>query len=242
MDDRYAVGNHPRAYPAFPVGPDDGPPVRRADPAGIVFHTTESAQAAFSAEENGTLRRIGESLLDYVRRKRAYHFVIDRFGRVYRVVSETDAANHAGYLGLGDERWIYVNLNESFLGVSFETKTAPDRKRRGHHPRRRSGRRRCWWKCCAAATAFRRAIASRTRRCRSTRPTCRPGITRTGLLASLSSRWACRTITRGIFPPYGPLDFSMHPARRTRRNRGCTPAPRGPKGASGSAHRPRESG
>jgi N-acetyl-anhydromuramyl-L-alanine amidase AmpD len=42
------------------------------------------------------LKRIGESLLAYVRRKQAYNFVIDRFGRVYRVVPESDAANHAG--------------------------------------------------------------------------------------------------------------------------------------------------
>ena len=39
--------------------------------------------------------RLGESLLEYVRRGRAYHYLIDRFGRVYRVVAESDAANHA---------------------------------------------------------------------------------------------------------------------------------------------------
>jgi hypothetical protein len=123
IDDRYAVSNQPRAYLAFPLSRGDAPAIHRTDPAGIVFHTTESSQAAFSAGENGTLRRIGESLLDYVRRKRAYHFVIDRFGRVHRVVLESDAANHAGFSVWADDDWTYVNLNESFLGVAFEART-----------------------------------------------------------------------------------------------------------------------
>ncbi len=125
IDDRYAVPNHPRSYLAFPANRTDGPAVRRSDPAGVVFHTTESLQAVFSPEENGTLRRIGESLLDYVRRKRAYHYVIDRFGRVHRVVAESDAANHAGYSVWADEQWLYLNLNEGFFGVSFEAQTDP---------------------------------------------------------------------------------------------------------------------
>jgi hypothetical protein len=125
IDDRYAVPNQPRAYLAFPASSANAPAVRRSDPAGIVFHTTESSQATFSPEDNGTLRRIGESLLDYVRRKRAYHFVIDRFGRVHRVVQESDAANHAGFSVWADQQWLYVNLNESFLGVSFEARTDP---------------------------------------------------------------------------------------------------------------------
>ena len=89
-------------------------------PAGIVFHISESAQAPFEASRNGVLKKIGESLLDYVQRQHAYNFVIDRFGRVHRVVRESDVAHHAGYLVWADERWIYVDLNESFLGVAFE--------------------------------------------------------------------------------------------------------------------------
>jgi N-acetyl-anhydromuramyl-L-alanine amidase AmpD len=60
----------------------------------------------------------------YVRQNRAYHFVIDRFGRVHRVAEEADSANHAGYSIWADERWAYINLNPSFLGVAFETQTA----------------------------------------------------------------------------------------------------------------------
>jgi hypothetical protein len=126
IDNRFSIRNHPRSYLAFPAGPASKiGGVGRTEPAGIVFHTTESRQAPFEAAQNGPLKRIGESLLEYVRRKRAYHFLIDRFGRVYRVVAESDAANHAGYSVWADEKWSYVNLNESFLGVSFETDTSP---------------------------------------------------------------------------------------------------------------------
>jgi len=37
--------------------------------------------------------------------------------------AEADVANHAGYSVWGDSRGVYVNLNESFLGVAFEGKT-----------------------------------------------------------------------------------------------------------------------
>jgi hypothetical protein len=124
IDTRFEVANHPRSYLAFPVDrPDNTPGVRRNRPAGIVFHTTESHQAPFEASANSALKQIGESLLDFVRRKRAYHFLIDRFGRVYRIVIESDAANHAGYSVWSDDEWYYLNLNQSFLGISFEAET-----------------------------------------------------------------------------------------------------------------------
>jgi hypothetical protein len=126
IDTRFETANRPRAYLAFPADrPDDGAGVRRTQPAGIVFHTTESRQLPFEASANGALKRIGESLIAFVRRKRAYHFLIDRFGRVYRIVSESDAAEHAGYSVWSDDAWLYLNLNESFLGVSFEAQTEP---------------------------------------------------------------------------------------------------------------------
>jgi hypothetical protein len=60
-----------------------------------------------------------------VREQRAYNFLIDRFGRVYRVVLESDPANHAGNSVWADSRWLYLNLNQSFLSVAFETETPP---------------------------------------------------------------------------------------------------------------------
>jgi hypothetical protein len=92
----------------------------RTQPAGIVFHTTESDQAPFEATQQRNLHRIGRETLLYVRNKRAYHFVIDRFGRVHRIVVESDAANHAGNSVWADSRWLYLELNQSFLGVAFE--------------------------------------------------------------------------------------------------------------------------
>jgi len=118
IDNHFLVDTHARSYLAFPA--DGGRPVRRTEPTGIVFHTTESTQAPFEASENRILKRIGESLLEYVRRQQAYNFVLDRFGRVYRVVPEEEAANHSGNSVWADENWFYVNLNESFLGISFE--------------------------------------------------------------------------------------------------------------------------
>ncbi len=126
IDNRFSIDNRRRSYLVFSAArPEDDQGERRSDPAGIVFHTTESPQAPFEAEENSTLKRIGESLLNYVRLKRSYNFLIDRFGRVYRVVRESDAANHAGNSIWADPEWVYLNLNQSFLGVSFETRTLP---------------------------------------------------------------------------------------------------------------------
>jgi N-acetylmuramoyl-L-alanine amidase len=127
IDTQFQVNTHPRSYLAFPAA-EGAAPVRRSMPVGIVFHTTESPQAPFESSATPVLTRLGESLLEFVRRKAAYHYLIDRFGRVFRVVAESDAANHAGYSVWADDNWRYVNLNESFLGVSFEARTpgSPD--------------------------------------------------------------------------------------------------------------------
>ncbi len=122
IDNHFLTATRPRSYLAFPA--DGSSPLRRTAPAGIVFHTTESSQAPFEESENQELKKIGESLLEYVRRRAAYNFVVDRFGRVFRVVAEEQAANHAGYSAWADANWFYVNLNDSFLGVSFEAASA----------------------------------------------------------------------------------------------------------------------
>ena len=44
--------------------------------------------------------------------------------------------NHAGYSVWADEKWAYVNLNESFLGVSFEARTVPGQKEADISPAR----------------------------------------------------------------------------------------------------------
>jgi len=95
----------------------------RSGPAGIVYHTTESHMAPFEPEETGHIRRIGNAVLDLVRRNHSYNYVVDRFGRVFRIVPDNQIANHAGMSIWADEKYAYVNLNASFLGISFETQT-----------------------------------------------------------------------------------------------------------------------
>jgi len=92
-------------------------------PFGIVFHTTESDSISFDEDNNRKLRRAADGTLGYVRAQRAYHYVIDRFGRVFRTVPENEPANHAGESIWADGTHFYVNLNHSFLGVSFDGQT-----------------------------------------------------------------------------------------------------------------------
>ncbi|MGB6942893.1 MAG: peptidoglycan recognition family protein [Bryobacteraceae bacterium] len=126
IEEQYATSTAPRRYIAFArdrSGPIDAAAEWRTEPAGIVYHTTESHLAPFEENQNQSLRRSGEGLLQYVSRRRSYHFVIDRFGRVFRVVRESDFANHAGNSVWADPYWIYINLNQSFFGVAFEART-----------------------------------------------------------------------------------------------------------------------
>jgi len=130
IENQYAVSHRPRAYMAFSRdNPEQPSGEKRTDPVGIVYHTTESLQAPFESTQNNVLKRVGESLLDYVRRRRCYNFLIDRFGRVFRIVNETDAADHAGHSVWADDRHFYVNLNDSFIGISFEAQTAAGKTR-----------------------------------------------------------------------------------------------------------------
>ncbi len=99
--------------------------VMRSEPSGLVFHTTESDELPFEPGENHTLQRVSAELLAFVERHRSYNFVIDRFGRVFRVVPEDQVAYHAGESAWGDGEYVYLDLNRSFLGIAFETRTRP---------------------------------------------------------------------------------------------------------------------
>jgi hypothetical protein len=126
IENRYWVATRARSYRTFMTArPDEMRGEPGSVPVGIVFHTTESLQAPFEASQNGVLKKVGESLAAYVRRRHSYNFLIDRFGRVYRVVQESDTADHAGHSVWANAEHFYLNLNESFLGVSFEAQTAP---------------------------------------------------------------------------------------------------------------------
>jgi len=123
IENQYTAATALRHYLAF-ARSRAGNADWRTEPMGIVFHTTESHIAPFEEDQNQILQRAGEGLLEYVNRSRAYHFVIDRFGRVFRVVRESDYANHAGNSVWADDSWIYINLNQSFFGVAFEAQSA----------------------------------------------------------------------------------------------------------------------
>jgi N-acetylmuramoyl-L-alanine amidase len=96
-----------------------------SEPVGIVFHTTESSLVPFQPEQNGALLRNTSNLAEYVRGKKSYHFLIDRVGRVFRLVDEPDAANHAGNSVWADDALAWIGLNDSFIGISFEARTEP---------------------------------------------------------------------------------------------------------------------
>lgn len=124
IETAHAVKNIPRAWRECEL-PKYTPGALRKDPVGIVYHTTENHQLPFEAEENAGLLRMGEGLLRYVKQHHSYHYVIDRFGRVHRVVEEGHAAAHAGHSLWADAQLAYINMNHEFLGVGFETATAP---------------------------------------------------------------------------------------------------------------------
>jgi N-acetylmuramoyl-L-alanine amidase len=127
IENRYTVANQPRGR--FKVYTRDRLDAARIEwmesPAGIVYHTTESHQIAMQAGQNRILQRIGLGVLLQVQQNRSYHFMIDRFGRVFRVVRESDIAFHAGNSVWADEKRVYAGLNTSFLGIAFETQTLP---------------------------------------------------------------------------------------------------------------------
>ncbi len=121
IDLSFATRLRPRAeYPVFALAGASQPIATDRTPRGIVYHTTEGDMVVFEKEEHQKIERAGHQLLRYVRQQHSYHYLIDRYGRVYRVVEESDAANHAGFSVWGDERGVYVNLNDSFIGVAFE--------------------------------------------------------------------------------------------------------------------------
>ena len=121
----FAVANQGRFYQVLQRSNDLALlPEWRSQPVGIVYHTTESSIAPFEPDQNDTLKHLAQSLVSHLRESKSYNFVIDRFGRVFRVVEETSAAYHAGNSIWADNKYAYLNLNNSFLGVAFEAQSA----------------------------------------------------------------------------------------------------------------------
>ncbi len=121
IEREFEVSTRPRCY--WAQRREGGDFAALSCPSGIVFHMTESPMEPFDPDHSEALKQAGASLLKYTRRHGLYNFVIDCFGRVFRIVAEGDAANHAGHSVWADANLVYLGLNDSFIGISFEGAT-----------------------------------------------------------------------------------------------------------------------
>ena len=119
----YETESSPRRYQTYRSDSFERSAVE-TKPVGIVFHTTESEIVPLEASQNGALLRTREGVLAHVRNSRSYNFVIDRFGQVYRIVPEEQTAFHAGHSVWAAGDMVWIDLNESFLGISFEAQSS----------------------------------------------------------------------------------------------------------------------
>jgi hypothetical protein len=88
--------------------------------SGISYHSSESDIYPFIPKMNKSIKRYSKALIRYIKPRKSYHYFIDRFGRVYRLVQEDHAAHHAGNSIWADDESIYLNLNHAFIGICFE--------------------------------------------------------------------------------------------------------------------------
>lgn len=118
---KYETENHPRGYYTIPRGSETDGEVERHDIVGIVYHTSESDIVPFTSDNNDSIQRRSLGLLDWIRQDKSYNYLIDRYGEIYRVVRDDHAAHHAGHSIWADSKYDYAGLNESFLGICFES-------------------------------------------------------------------------------------------------------------------------
>jgi hypothetical protein len=121
IETTYAVSGKQREYR---IHRRDGTlePETYAKPAGILFHTSESDLWPLEADFARQLRRGTVGLLRWLQKEQSYNYLIDRFGRVYRLVDDESRANHAGHSVWARNDDVYLDLNSAFLGVSFESR------------------------------------------------------------------------------------------------------------------------
>jgi len=119
-----AVENQPRAYYKFSKDTLSLPKENQISDKiiGIVYHSSESDIFPFKPEMDSSLKKMSKALIQYTTRTKCYNYFIDRFGRVYRIVREDHAADHAGKSVWMDDESYYLNLSHSFIGLCFEGK------------------------------------------------------------------------------------------------------------------------
>jgi len=119
---KYQTDNRPRSYYTIPRGSEIASEQVSSKIVGIIYHTPENYMYDFNQENNKAIQKVSRQLLEDVRKNKKYNYVISRFGEVYRIVRDDHTAYHAGDSLWADSKNTYVFLNESFLGVCFETK------------------------------------------------------------------------------------------------------------------------
>lgn len=93
-------------------------------PIGILYHSTESDLVDFVPTNTDSIQAISQDTLKFIQSNKSYNYLIDRFGQIYRIVQDEDVSYHAGRSVWADEKGVMVELNESFIGISFETRSA----------------------------------------------------------------------------------------------------------------------
>jgi len=73
-------------------------------------------------DNTSRIQNSSRELIEDVRRYKKYNYLINRIGDIYRIVRDDQAAKHAGNSLWADSKNYYVLLNESFIGVCFESK------------------------------------------------------------------------------------------------------------------------
>jgi hypothetical protein len=121
IETAFEVAGEPRKYLVFAAEHAE-PVATETHPVGILLHTSESDLWPLEAEFNSNIRSSTRGLLRYVQRLKLYNYVIDRFGRVYRIVKDDTRAHHAGHgIWSYNDRY-YLNLNSAMIGLCFETR------------------------------------------------------------------------------------------------------------------------
>jgi hypothetical protein len=119
---KYETNNHSRAYYTIPRGVESDGEQKSDKIAGILYHTPESYMIEFDERNSRALQVGSRGLLEHVQKYKKYNYMIDRFGEIYRIVRDDQTAYHAGDSLWADDKNTYVLLNESFIGVCFESK------------------------------------------------------------------------------------------------------------------------
>lgn len=117
----FETSNRARGYQVYREGAATEKATLSSEPVGIVYHTSESDMLPFTPDNNASIESRSRGLLEFVRKNRSYNYLVDRFGQIYRIVRDEDAANHAGNSVWAGEGGTFVGLNDSFIGVCFES-------------------------------------------------------------------------------------------------------------------------